>query len=276
MITKCLFPAAGFGTRFLPATKSMPKEMLPIVNKPLIQYGVEEALSANIKHMAIVIGRNKYSIEDHFDISYELEHKISGTSKEHYLNSTRNLIEQCTFSYVRQNYAKGLGHAVLTGKPLIGDEPFAVVLADDLCINLHGDSVLSQMLAIYQQYKCSVVAVEEVAKEHISSYGVISGEQIANNVYRVNSMVEKPSAELAPSNLAAIGRYILTPDIFSILQNTKAGVGGEIQLTDALIEQAKNGKLIAYKFTGTRFDCGSFTGFIAATNFCFAKLYNQN
>jgi len=276
MITKCLFPAAGLGTRFLPATKAMPKEMLPIVNKPLIQYGVEEALSANIKNMTIILGRNKYSIEDHFDISYELEHKIQGSTKENYLNSTRNLIEQCTFSYIRQNHVKGLGHAVLTGKPAIGNASFAVILADDLCINLEGESVLSQMVKIYQQYQCSIVAVEEVCPADIANYGVISGDKIANNIYQVNSMIEKPKAELAPSNLAAIGRYILTPDIFDILSTTKAGVAGEIQLTDALIEQAKQGKLIAYKFNGKRFDCGNFAGFVQATNFCFDKLYNRD
>jgi len=273
MINKCLFPAGGFGTRFLPATKAMPKEMLPIVNKPLIQYGVEEAYQAGIKQIAIVTGRNKRAIEDHFDISYELEHQIQNTNKEQYLVDIRKLIDDCAFSYTRQSSAKGLGHAILTGKPLIGDEAFAVILADDLCINLAGENVLSQMLAVYEQYKCSVVAIEELPLEQVASYGVIAGEQINDDLYKVHTLIEKPSIDKAPSNLTVIGRYILTPDIFDILKNTKAGLAGEIQLTDALIEQAKQGKLIAYKFKGMRFDCGNFPGFIKATNFCFEHLY---
>jgi len=273
-ITKCLFPAGGgFGTRFLPATKAMPKEMLPIVNKPLIQYGVEEAFAANLTQIAIVTGRGKRAIEDHFDLSFELETQIKGSNKEQYLADIRHLLANCTFSYTRQAEAKGLGHAILTGQPLIGEQPFAVVLADDLCINLNGISVLSQMLQIYQQYQCSVVAIMEVPKAQIASYGVISGEQIAPDIYLINDMVEKPLPQNAPSNLAIIGRYILTPDIFTILAQTKAGKNGEVQITDALLQQAKNGQVIAYKFQGRRFDCGSVPGYIAANNFCFEHFY---
>lgn len=273
MIKKCLFPAAGYGTRFLPATKAMPKEMLPIVNKPLIQYGVEEALEAGLKEIAVVTGRNKRSIEDHFDISFEMEHQICGTDKEQYLTGVRSLISQCTFSYTRQIQMKGLGHAILTGRTLIGDEAFAVVLADDLCINTEGDGVLQQMIKLYKQFRCSIVAIQEVPVEDISKYGVISGEMIREDVFRVHSMVEKPKPEDAPSNLAIIGRYILTPDIFDILAETEPGKGGEIQITDALMQQAQDGCVIAYKFKGQRFDCGSVEGYIDATNFCYENLY---
>lgn len=269
-INKCLFPAAGYGTRFLPATKAMPKEMLPILTKPLIQYGVEEALSAGCQTMAIVTGRGKRSIEDHFDISYELEHQIKGTDKEFLLNEVRSLITQCTFSYTRQNEMKGLGHAILTGETLIGNEPFAVILADDLCANPQGESVLAQMVKLYAKHKCSIVAIEEVPMSEVDKYGVIAGEMISENVYRVNTMIEKPSASEAPSNLAVIGRYILTPDIFDILRVTPPGKKGEIQITDALMEQAKNGRVIAYKFQGRRYDCGSIDGFVEATNAFFA------
>ena len=269
MIKKCLFPAAGYGTRFLPATKAMPKEMLPIVNKPLIQYGVEEAYGAGVTEMAFVTGRGKRALEDHFDISYELEHQIQGTSKERYLAQTRELIDGCTFSYTRQLEMKGLGHAILTGQTLIGDEPFAVVLADDLCINIGGDGVLAQMIGLYQQFRCSIVAIEEVPMDQTDRYGVIAGEMIREDIYRVHTMVEKPKPEDAPSNLAIIGRYILTPDIFQILRDTPPGRGGEVQITDALMRQAQSGCVMAYKFKGERFDCGSPSGYVAATNYCF-------
>ncbi|WP_439862034.1 UTP--glucose-1-phosphate uridylyltransferase GalU [Pseudomonas sp. MBLB4136] len=275
MIRKCLFPAAGYGTRFLPATKSMPKEMLPIVNKPLIQYGVEEARDAGLQQMAIVTGRGKRALEDHFDISYELEHQIRGTDKEKYLTGTRELIDQCTFSYTRQVEMKGLGHAILSGQPLIGDEPFAVVLADDLCLNLGGDGVLAQMVKLYKQFRCSIVAIQEVPRDQTSKYGVIAGEMIRDDIYRVSHMVEKPKPEEAPSNLAIIGRYILTPDIFDLIADTEPGKGGEIQITDALMKQAQSGCVLAYKFKGQRFDCGSAEGYIDATNFCFERLYKQ-
>ena len=276
MIHKCLFPAAGYGTRFLPATKATPKEMLPVLTKPLIQYGVEEAVEANIHTMAIVTGRGKRAIEDHFDISYELEHQIKGTSKEPLLNEIRLLINQCTFSYTRQTEMKGLGHAILTGETLIGDEAFAVILADDLCTHTKDESskgVLSQMVEIYNKYQCSVVAIEEVPMDKTDKYGVIAGELLEgeDNIYRVENMVEKPSIEKAPSNLAIIGRYILTPDIFDILRETSPGKGGEIQITDALLQQAKEGRVLAYKFNGRRFDCGSVEGFVNATNYFFQE-----
>jgi len=267
MIKKCLFPAAGYGTRFLPATKATPKEMLPILTKPLIQYGVEEAVDAGIKTMAIVTGRGKRAVADHFDISYELEHQIKGGSKEHLLTEIRSLITQCTFSYTRQVEMKGLGHAILTGETLIGDEPFAVVLADDLCHN-ESEGVLKQMIEVYEKYQCSVVALQEVPVAETYKYGVISGKLVdsTDDTYRITHMVEKPEPKDAPSNLAIIGRYILTPDIFDIIRNTPPGANNEIQITDALMTQAKEGKVIGFKFKGKRFDCGSVDGFVEATN----------
>ncbi len=276
MIRKCLFPAAGYGTRFLPATKSMPKEMLPVVNKPLIQYGVEEAIAAGLTNMAIVTGRGKRSMEDHFDVNYELEHQIHGTDKEDYLQGIRNIMDSSTFSYTRQVEMKGLGHAILTGETLIGDESFAVILADDLCLVDNGDdTVLAQMVKLYHQFRCSIVAVEEVSMDEVHKYGVIDGEMIRDDIYQINTMVEKPAADDAPSNLAIIGRYILTPDIFEILRNTTPGVGGEIQITDALLKQAQDGCVLAYKFKGKRFDCGSIAGFIDATNYCYKAFYSE-
>ncbi len=273
MINKCLFPAAGYGTRFLPATKAVPKEMLPILTKPLLQYGVEEALSAGITNMAIVTGRGKRAIEDHFDNAYELESQLKGTSKENYLKEIIEIIEKSTFTYVRQKKMLGLGHAILTGEPLIGDEPFAVVLADDLC-DCDDNGVITQMIEIYNQYKCSVVAIEEIQLDQTKNYGIIAGNLLknSNNTYQVTDMVEKPNEKDAPSNMAIIGRYILTPDIFDILRNIKPDKKGEIQITDALKIQAKNGKVIAYKFKGKRFDCGSVKGFIKATNYFAEKL----
>jgi UTP--glucose-1-phosphate uridylyltransferase len=273
MIRKCLFPAAGYGTRFLPATKSVPKEMLPVLTKPLLQYGVEEALSAGITNMAIVTGRGKRAIEDHFDNSYEIESQLKGTSKEHYLKGIKEIILQSTFTYVRQKQMLGLGHAILSGKPLIGNEPFAVVLADDLC-DSPDKAVISQLIEIYNQYQCSVVAIEEVPMSQTNKYGIIAGDLVdnSNNTYQVTDMVEKPEEKDAPSNMAIIGRYILTPDIFNILKNIKPDQGGEIQITDALLVQAKQSKVIAYKFKGRRFDCGSINGYLEATNHFANKL----
>ena len=247
--------------------------MLPVLTKPLIQYGVEEAVKAGLTTMAIITGRGKRAIEDHFDISYELEHQIKGTSKEPLLTEIRSLITQCTFSYTRQVEMKGLGHAILTGETLIGNEPFAVILADDLCDNNGNDPILKQMVAIYEKYQCSIVAIEEVPMDQTDKYGVIAGNLVDNtdDTYRVTDMVEKPAPEDAPTNMAIIGRYILTPDIFEILEKTKPGKGGEIQITDALLEQAKQGKVIAYKFRGKRFDCGSVDGFVEATNYFYTK-----
>jgi len=273
MIEKCLFPVAGYGTRFLPATKSTAKEMLPIVNKPLLQYGVEEALAAGMNNCAFVTGRGKRAIADHFDISYELEHEISGTSKEKYLEGIRGVIDQGVFTMVRQREMKGLGHAILTGEPLIGDQAFGVLLADDLCINQEGVGVLQQMSELYNRFRCSIVAVMEVPEDQISAYGVIAGEAMGDGLYRVDKMVEKPAAEDAPSNLAVIGRYILTPDIFDIIRETPPGRNGEVQITDALMTQAQKGCVLAYKFKGQRFDCGSVPGFVEATNFVYENIY---
>jgi len=267
LINKCLFPAAGYGTRFLPATKAVPKEMLPILTKPLLQFGVEEALSAGIKNMAIVTGRGKRAIEDHFDNSFELESQLVGTSKESQLNEIKEIINCSTFTYVRQQKMLGLGDAILTGEPLIGNEPFAVILADDLCDS--SDGIITQMIEVYKQYNCSIVAIEEVSKDQTNQYGIIAGKKIgnSNNTYLVTDMVEKPDINNAPSNLAIIGRYILTPDIFNILKNISPGKNGEIQITDALLKQAKNGKVIGYQFRGKRFDCGSIEGYLKATSY---------
>jgi len=276
MIKKCLFPAAGYGTRFLPATKAMPKEMLPILNKPLIQYGVEEAYDAGCNVMSIITGRGKRAITDHFDISYELEHQIKGTSKEAMLSDIRKLIDECTFTYTRQNEMKGLGDAILKGRVLVGEsDPFAVVLADDLCINPDGEGILRQMINIHNKFRCSIVAIMEVPNEDVHKYGIISGREIEDGVYMVEDMVEKPDNDKAPSNLAIIGRYILTPDIFEIIENTKPGKNGEVQITDALLTQAKRGMVLAYKFKGKRFDCGSVEGFVEATNYFYNKLYQK-
>ncbi|EKO3434725.1 UTP--glucose-1-phosphate uridylyltransferase GalU [Vibrio fluvialis] len=274
MIKKCLFPAAGYGTRFLPATKSMPKEMMPVVNKPLIEYGVEEAIQAGMNEMCVVTGRGKHALMDHFDKNYELEHQISGTAKESLLTDIRTLIDSASFTFIRQNEMKGLGHAILTGRPLVGDNPFAVVLADDLCVNPE-QGVLAQMVALYNQFRCSIVAVQEVPESETHKYGVIAGELIKDDIFRVDDMVEKPEPGTAPSNLAIIGRYILTPDIFDLIEQTEPGKGGEIQITDALLKQAKAGCVLAYKFKGQRFDCGSVEGYIEATNYCYENLYQQ-
>lgn len=271
-VRKCLFPAAGYGTRFLPATKATPKEMLPIVTKPLMQYGVEEAMAAGISDMAIVTGRGKRAIEDHFDINYELEDQIRSSDKESLLRETRDVMDRCSFSYTRQVEMKGLGHAILVGSKLIGNEPFAVVLADDYCVTeASEDGVLSQMVKLYERFQCSVVAIEEVPHDETYKYGVIDGNEEEPGIYRLNNMVEKPTPEDAPSNLAIIGRYILTPDIFDIIEQTPPGKNGEMQITDALLVQAKAGGVIGYKFKGTRFDCGSVSGFIDATNYTYQQ-----
>ncbi|USD22072.1 UTP--glucose-1-phosphate uridylyltransferase GalU [Microbulbifer variabilis] len=272
MLKKCLFPVAGYGTRFLPATKAMPKEMLPLVNKPLVQYGVEEAIEAGLTEIGFVTGRGKRAIEDHFDTNYELEHQIAGTGKERYLDSVRKVIDSASFSYTRQGEMRGLGDAILQGRRLVGDEPFGVVLADDLCLN-NDLGVLSQMVQLYKQFRCSIVAVEEVPMEQIHKFGVIAGNEIKPGLYQVTDMVEKPAAEDAPSNKAIIGRYILTPDIFDLIRDTPPGKNGEVQITDALLTQARQGCVLAYAFKGRRFDCGSVEGFIEATNHVFESVY---
>ena len=273
MINKCLFPAAGYGTRFLPATKAVPKEMLPILTKPLLQYGVEEALAAGINNMAVVTGRGKRSIEDHFDNAFELESQLKGPSKEHYLNEISDVISKATFTYVRQKKMIGLGDAILSGEPLIGNEPFAVILADDLCDCFH-EGILTQMIKVYQEYQCSIVAIEEIDIEQTNKYGIINGTLIngTDDIFNVKHLIEKPEINQAPSNLAVIGRYILTPDIFDILKKIKPDSKGEVQITDALEIQAKQGKVIAYRFKGQRFDCGSVEGYVKATNYYASKL----
>lgn len=276
MIKKCLFPAAGYGTRFLPATKATPKEMLPILTKPLIQYGVEEASDAGMDVMAIITGRGKRALVEHFDISYELEHQIKGSSKEDLLKSTREMMDKCTFTFTRQKEMLGLGHAILKGEPLIGNEPFGVILADDLCVNEDGENVLAQLVKVYEKYKCCVVAIQEVPKEETYKYGVIDGKEIQDDVFMISDMVEKPEPEDAPSNLAIIGRYILTPDIFRTIEETKPGKNGELQITDALMNHAKKGMVLAYKFKGKRFDCGSVDGFVQATNYFYDKLKKES
>ncbi len=277
-INKCLFPAAGYGTRFLPATKAMPKEMLPIVNKPLIEYGVEEAMEAGMTQIGFITGRGKRAIADHFDTNYELEKEIEGTGKEKYLKDIRGVIEKGDFMFMRQREMLGLGHAILTGEPMIGDEPFGVILADDLCAHPQDQDLpraMGQLAELFKRYRCSIVAIIEVPMEDISSYGVISGKEIDDGVYSIDAMVEKPKPEDAPSNLAIIGRYVLTPDIFEYIRNTKPGKNGEVQITDALMNMAKDKQVLAVKFKGERFDCGSVEGFVGATNHFFENVYQK-
>ena len=272
-IRKCLFPVAGYGTRFLPATKAVPKEMLPILTKPLIQYGVEEAMSAGITHMAMVTSKYKGAIKQHFEPRPDIENSIKGSAKESLLDGVNSISQQCDFSYVEQKQMLGLGHAIYTGKPLIGNESFAVILPDDLCTNT-GDSVLSQMVSLHEKHPDScIVAIEEVPMSEVSKYGVIDGDLLpgSTNAYQVKTMVEKPQSEEAPTNLAIIGRYILTPEIFSVLEDTAPDKNGEIQITDALMTLARQDKVIAYRFQGQRFDCGSVDGFLGATNYFFNK-----
>ena len=272
-INKCLFPVAGFGTRFLPVTKSTPKEMLPILTKPIIQYGVEEAMSAGLTNMAMVTNKYKQSIKKYFEPHAYIESSIKDTAIKSLLDEVNYISRRCDFTYIEQKERLGLGHAIYTAKPLIGNESFAVILPDDLCIN-NGNSVLAQMIELYNQHPDScIVAIEEVPMSELHKYGVIDGELIENSIdtYRVNSMFEKLDPKDAPTNLAIIGRYILTPDIFNVLENTSPGKNGEIQITDALMILAKQGKVIAYKFQGTRYDCGSVKGVIEATSHLYSN-----
>ena len=273
MIKRCLFPVAGYGTRFLPASKAIPKEMFPILTKPLIQYGVEEAIDAGCSVMAMVTSKHKKPIEDHFDTHSDIENSIKGSSKEELVSGLNSIVDMCNFTYIRQKSMRGLGDAILTGEPLIGNEPFAVILPDDLCFN-ENDSVLKQMSELYKEYKCTILAIQEIPNNMTNRYGIIDGTLIKgrDDLYRVTNMVEKPEPKDAPTNLSIIGRYILTPDIFDIIKSTKPGKGGEIQITDAILEQAKKGSVIAYKFKGRRFDCGQVDGFVEATNFFYNKL----
>jgi len=262
-VTKAVFPAAGMGTRFLPATKASPKEMLALVDKPLIQYGVEEVVESGIEDVIIITGRGKRAIEDHFDMSYELEHELKFKKKNKMLKNVAKISDMATFSYVRQKQALGLGHAILESERMVNDEPFAVVLSDDII-----DAkvpVTRQMLDVYNKYGDPVVAICEVDPADVSSYGVIDGVEVAPGVYKVRDMVEKPPVDKAPSNLAIIGRYILTPDIFDEIRASGKGAGGEIQLTDAMRRLVKKRPIYAYKFEGTRYDAGDKLGFLKAT-----------
>lgn len=261
-VRKAIIPAAGLGTRFLPATKAQPKEMLPIVDKPTIQYIIEEAVEAGIQDIIVVTGRNKRSIEDHFDRSIELELELEKSSKQEMLDMVREISEMANIHYIRQKEPRGLGHAILAAQHFIGDEPFAVLLGDDVVVSKQ--PCLGQMLDIFREYQTSILGVQTVVHEVVDKYGIIAGKQVDDRVYKVNDMVEKPSLEEAPSNVAVLGRYIITPEIFRFLETQDAGKGGEIQLTDALRRLAKEQAMYAYDFKGRRYDVGSKTGFIQA------------
>ncbi len=267
-VRKAVFPAAGLGTRFLPATKAQPKEMLPIVDKPIIQYGVEEAIHSGIQNIIIVTGRGKTAIEDHFDVSFELEYLLESRSKKDLLAIVRGISDMINVSYTRQKEALGLGHAVLRAKELVGDEPFAVVLADDL---IDAETpCLRQLLDVYNFFNAPVLAVMEVPREQISAYGVIDAEPVSHNgssdrVYRIRDLVEKPEAADAPSNLAIVGRYVLTPEIFGCVQAIDTGTGAEVQLTDAMRYLLRSRPIYAVRFEGTRYDAGDKLGFLKAT-----------
>lgn len=264
-VRKAIFPVAGLGTRFLPATKANPKEMLPIVDKPLIQYAAEEAVEAGIEVLVFVTGRNKRSIPDHFDKAYELEAELEAHNKTKMLEVVRHIVPPTVSCvYIRQPEALGLGHAVLCGKSVIGNEPFAVILADDL-IDGGPKGCLKQMVEIYEREQCGVIGVQKVAQKDVGSYGVISGDSVADRLWRMSGIVEKPAPEDAPSNIAVVGRYILNASIFSMLENTQAGSGNEIQLTDAIAKQLDSQSIYAYEFSGRRYDCGSKLGYLQAT-----------
>ncbi|MBI4903396.1 MAG: UTP--glucose-1-phosphate uridylyltransferase GalU [Acidobacteria bacterium] len=267
-VRKAVFPAAGLGTRFLPATKAQPKEMLPLVDKPLIQYGVEESVHSGISNIIIVTGRGKSAIEDHFDVNFELEHLLETRGKRELLTNVRNISEMIDVSYVRQKEALGLGHAVLRAKEIVGHEPFAVVLSDDVIDS--ETPCLRQLLDIYEFFGASVLALMEVNGPEISSYGVVDADPVSHSsaggrLYRIHNLVEKPKASEAPSNLAIIGRYVLTPEIFTSIEAIQPGSGGEIQLTDALRHLLRNRPLYGFKFEGSRFDAGDKLGFLKAT-----------
>jgi UTP--glucose-1-phosphate uridylyltransferase len=263
-VTKAVFPVAGLGTRFLPATKASPKEMLPIVDKPVVQYAAEEALAAGITNLIFITGRNKRAIEDHFDKAYELETELEGRNKTDLLESIRNVLpEDAAYVYIRQSEALGLGHAVLCAKPVVGDEPFAVVLADDV---MHAEpAVLRQMVDLYKKHGSSIIAVENVAREDTGNYGIVEVEPLAEGLYKITSIVEKPQPAEAPSTLAVVGRYILVPAIFPCLESVVRGRGGEYQLTDAIAALLKQQPVLAYEFVGKRYDCGNKLGYVQAT-----------
>lgn len=260
-VKQAILPAAGLGTRFLPATKATPKEMLPLIDRPLIQYAVEEALSCGIEEFIIITGKHKRAIEDHFDSVCELEEKLRASGKE-YLIEEINRFNQIKFAYIRQRVALGLGHAVLCAKPFVRGEAFAVILSDDVMDS--ENHLLKEMIEVYEEKKCPVVAVEEVPWTEVHRYGIIDGV-LEGGVYRISGMVEKPHPESSPSNLAIIGRYILTPDIFEILERQEAGKGGEIQLTDALMKLARTKDIYGYLIKGKRYDAGDKLGYLKAT-----------
>ena len=263
-VRKAVFPVAGLGTRFLPATKAQPKEMLPVVDKPLIQYAVEEAYAAGIRHMIFVTGRNKRAIEDHFDTAYELENELQAANKGALLTVLRSIVpDDMLMSYVRQPRSLGLGHAVLCAEHLVGDEPFAVLLADDLMVGT--PPIMAQMVAQFEALKQSVIAVQEVPAEHTRRYGIVAGDTVQPGLIKVSRMVEKPAPEVAPSRMGVAGRYILTPAVFEQIRQQSGGVGGEIQLTDGIAGLMKTESVYAFEYSGKRYDCGSKEGFLQAT-----------
>ena len=265
-VRKAVFPVAGLGTRFLPATKAQPKEMLPIVDKPLIQYAVEEAYAAGIRHMIFVTGRNKRAIEDHFDTAYELESELQANHKLDLLKLVRFVPDDMDCSYVRQPRSLGLGHAVLCAAPLVGNEPFAVLLADDLMCGANGGpGVLAQMVEVFRETPTSLLAVQEVPQDHVKRYGIVAGQAAGDRLIRVEQMVEKPSPEQAPSRMGVAGRYILTPAVFDEIRKNPRGAGGEIQLTDGIAKLISTEGVHAYQYEGKRYDCGSKQGFLEAS-----------
>ncbi|MDZ5065940.1 UTP--glucose-1-phosphate uridylyltransferase GalU [Clostridium perfringens] len=263
-IRKAIIPAAGLGTRFLPATKAQPKEMLPIVDKPTIQYIIEEAIASGIEEILIITGRSKKCIEDHFDKSVELEMELEKSGKNELLDLVRDISGMVDIHYIRQKEPRGLGHAIHCAKTFVGEEPFAILLGDDVVYN-EEKPCLKQLIDCYNEYKTSVLGVQTVPENHVSKYGIVDGKYIEGKVYKVKGLVEKPSVEEAPSNVAILGRYIVTPRIFDILENTKPGKGGEIQLTDALLELMGQEAMYAYDFEGRRYDVGDKLGFLEAT-----------
>lgn len=266
-IKKAVFPVAGLGTRFLPATKAQPKEMMPVVDKPLIQYAVEEAYSAGIRHMIFVTGRNKRAIEDHFDTAYELESELEAARKDALLELTRSVQPpDMVLSYVRQPRSLGLGHAVLCAEHLVGNEPFAVLLADDLMVGPPGgDSVLTQMVNMFDRLQTSLLAVQEVPLDHVKRYGIVKGDAVEDRVLKLSAMVEKPDPANAPSRMGVAGRYILTPRVFEEIRRQPRGAGGEIQLTDGIAGLMKTEAVHTWQYLGKRYDCGSKEGFLEAT-----------
>ncbi|GMX60370.1 UTP--glucose-1-phosphate uridylyltransferase GalU [Paenibacillus elgii] len=262
-IRKAIIPAAGLGTRFLPATKAMPKEMLPIVDTPTIQYIIEEAVASGIEDIIIVTGKGKRAIEDHFDMSFELESSLIKKNKLELLDKVRYPSKIAEIHYIRQKEARGLGHAIWCARKFIGNEPFAVLLGDDIIRS--EEPALKQLISVYNECQSTTIGVQQVDKKEVHRYGIVDGELLKNDLYRVSNLIEKPAIEDSPSNLAIIGRYVLTPDIFYILENQKEGIGGEIQLTDALLELAKKDAIYSYIIKGSRYDVGEKLGFIEAT-----------